>query len=122
MKEELENEGYLTRMYIPKEKVMEYNDLMRNEYNDLKKLGIAKFSVVELFTAEFPNGYEARLYINSHDFESGGISAEMVLFDTEGKEVCCETAYDKLDNPWCLYDEGDEFINCNKYTIMIISD
>ena len=122
MNEELEIKGYLTLMYIPKEKIMEYNDLMRNEYNDLKKLGIDEFAIVEIFTTKFPNGYEARLYIKSHDFESGEISADMVLFDTKGKEVCYETAYDELDNTWYLYDEGDEFKNCMKYTIMIIAD
>ena len=120
MKEELEIKGYLTTMYIPNEKVMEYNDLMRNEYNDLMKLGIDEFAVVEMFTAKFDNGYEARLYIKSHDFESGEISVDMVLFNPSGEEVCYETAFEELDNTWYLYDEGDEYTNCKKYTIMIM--
>ena len=120
MSVEIKINEHITTMNIPKEKVMEYNDLMRNEYNDLKKLGIAKFAVVEMFTAKFDNGYEARLYINSHDFESGEISADMVLFNPNGEEICYETTYEELDNTWYLYDEGDEDMSCTKYKIMVV--
>ena len=44
MSVEIKINEYLTTMYIPNDKIMKYNDLMRSECNDLVELGIDEFT------------------------------------------------------------------------------
>ena len=108
--------NFITTMYIPKEKIMKYNDLIRNDYNDLIKLGVGEFAIIEMFTAKFEDGYEARLYIKSHDFESGEVTADMVLFDENNQEVDYQTTFEEIDGTWYIYDRD------MTYTIMVIGE
>jgi hypothetical protein len=109
----------ITTLYVPQAKLTEYNDLIKSK-NNLLDLGIKEFDIIALYSAKFDNGYEARLYIKSGDYESGEVSADMVLFDENEEEVDYETRYEEIDGTWYIYDNGDNYNNCNKYTIMVM--
>ena len=109
----------ITTLYVPQAKLMEFNDLIKSK-NNLLDLGIGEFETIATFCTDLDNGYEVGLHIKSSDYKSGQIYAEMILFDENGDEVAYETTYEEIDGTWYIYDNGDNYNNCNKYTIMVM--
>ena len=108
-----------TTLYIPQEKLTEYNRLLKSK-NNLLEMGIGEFETIATFCTDLDNGYEAGLHIKSSDYKSGQIYAEMIIFDENCDEVAYETEYENMDGIWHIYDKGDNYNNCNKYTINVV--
>lgn len=98
--------NYQAEIVIDIDTISMYNRLLDMDYvyEGLRSLGYDEDKLLEVFSAEFSNGYFADIRMCSGQ---GNFFCDPVLFDSDGYEVCCLDCSDTLNGCY-FFEDGDD--------------